>query len=439
MIAINSIFVLANLWASYSLIRNYSRVAVFLAFWLFFQNWSLLSCWYNDLGIYNIELYRMTETTLATTRLAVFSLIFNAGIWLFLRAVGDRRLKRRDYRLSSGSIQLGDMRILGWIAVAAVIVYVSYTFWVDGIPIMQGLQRLEFFREAGVLDRIIAAYGFLIAFLLGYFRKDGKKITVQGLLLALMILYSVMVGNKFSGILRLAVPYYSAVYVRHLLKNPGFNLVSRRNMIYLVSLAVCLLGVAYVSYLYLGQDSELAFRVLRDRVLAWQGHLWWATDYNLFVNGLFDSNHWMVELKALLAGGEFASDTGMRYVMVQALGPEIAYPIIDNGYLYTMAYPAILVLTVPYPIAMVIQLTAGIFLGAAIFYLDWAIRYRHAVRAVVTISIIMPFLSTLGSGDFSAFLTLGIVVKLFFLAVLESGLVASGKTHLSANGAKAEI
>jgi hypothetical protein len=88
-----------------------------------------------------------------------------------------------------------------------------------------------------------------------------------------------------------------------------------------------------------------------------------------------------------------------------------------------MAYPAILITTVPYGFAALIQIVAGGLLAMCLYYLFYCISYRHLVRALVALTILLPLLAVLATGSFTVFMTLGMVVKVTILIIAEGGLV----------------
>ena len=79
MIALNSIAVMVYIASGLLIMRRYRETMVVYGFFFLMQCWALVSCWYNDLGVYNPELFRYTDTSLATTRLSLFCLLFNVG------------------------------------------------------------------------------------------------------------------------------------------------------------------------------------------------------------------------------------------------------------------------------------------------------------------------------------------------------------------------
>jgi len=194
MIWINSIAVAVNLLVGVYILRKYKQHTIWFALWLLLQNWSLISCWYNDLGIFNFELFRYTETTFATARLALFSLIFNCGYWLVMSILSKKRPVKHGYILSVKTIKFGNIKTVGKLIIGLLVCYIIYDFVVNGIPILAGIHKLQFFQEAGILDRFILNYGFLIAFVLGYLKYDKNGYSYSSIFILLMIAYLILVG-----------------------------------------------------------------------------------------------------------------------------------------------------------------------------------------------------------------------------------------------------
>jgi hypothetical protein len=154
--------------------------------------------------------------------------------------------------------------------------------------------------------------------------------------------------------------------------------------------------------------------------------MWWAVDNDVRAHGRYDPDHWIVEWNAVIdPQNPDRGEVGLRYLMIKVLGPERAYAIIDRGYLYTGTYPAILIATFPYGIALGVQFLAGIIFFLMLYYLHYTVQYRHIVRAGITILILIPYTVTLISGSLGTVLTLGLLVKVCLLAICELGLVRS--------------
>jgi hypothetical protein len=424
MMTINVIALFAHLALVFWILHRMQAYTVLCGYVMFLQTWSLVSCCYNDLGIYNFELFSYTETTLATSRLALFYIVFNLGFFLVASCLTHRPLVRRDYYMGTRDLRLGNLKVTAYFLGLVLIGHIAYSFSVGGIPILEGIQRIMFIRSAGPVQLFLLSYGAYIAFTLGYFRRLRGKFSVNGVLLALMLLNLVLTGNKFSALIRLLVAYYTAVFVKSWIANPSMKIWRLRYLVIGVVVVTVLLAGAFASYCLMPSVQD-AGKLLFERVMALQGHLWWVSDHALFALDRFDSNHWQAEWAAIVHLGDVPEGSvGMKYVMVQAIGADRAFTIFETGYRYTMAYPAILVLTFSYPVALILQFLAGGLLGLLLYYLHYSLVYRHFVRALLALNIILRFVEgVLSTGDFFVFLTPAIALKLLILFVLELGVI----------------
>jgi hypothetical protein len=420
---LNALATLAYLASSGYILRRHVKYAVLFGSLTSMQAWALISCFYNDLGIYNLELFRYTSTSLATTRLALFYLLFNLGFLLAAGALDRWTLKRRDYSLKDTNLKLGNFKVAVYTAVMGLVVYLGYNLYSDGIPILTGLDRLTFYQQTGPLERFVLAYGPLVAFLLGLFRRNTKRVSVNGVILLILLIYAFLVGHKFSFQLGVVTAYYVPIFVRYLAERPRFTLFRwKYAVICLVTIGV-FIGVAYVTYYSLLGTTEGAGSLLADRVLAGQGEIWWAHDNLLSQRGEYDHHQWQTELDFLISPETGSPDkVGMRYLMVDILGASQAFVLFDRGYLYTMAYPAILTAIMPYAVALAIQFLAGLMFLVMLYYLHFCVVYEHRFRALVVITMTLPFVTLLYTGNLFVFLTFGMIVKGLVILALETGL-----------------
>ncbi len=426
MIWINSLAVLVYVASSVYVLRRYVKYAVLYGYVTSMQLWALVSSFYNDLGVYNFELMRQTDTSLATTRLALFYLLFNAGFILVAAVLERRTLIQRDFGLKGLTLRLGNFKVLTYTGIVAVGVYLAYGLYTGGIPILTGLDRLAFYQQTGTVDRLVLAYGPLVAFLLGLFRRKARFASWNGLLLLGLMIYAVLVGHKFSFQMGILTAYYTPIFVRYLSTHPDLRLL-RWRYVGTIVIAVGLFALgAYVSYYRLMGTTDGAGTLLTDRVLAGQGEIWWAHDNRLAEIGGYDRQQWLTELDFLVSPESGSPNkVGMRYLMVEILGGERAFALFDRGYLYTMAYPAILTAIMPYGLAIVIQFLAGGLFLVLLYYLHFCILYKHHFRALVAITMALPFVTLLYTGNLFVFLTFGMVVKLLIVVALETGLLVN--------------
>ncbi len=423
MILLNAVAVLAYLATLIYICKKYQEYFIIFAYLSVTQLWALVSCFYNDLGVYNLELFRYTETTLATARLGVFYIIFNLGFVLTARLVGKRVLTRRDYSIRDMNLRLGNLMLVGYVLIAAVVGYLGYSFWTSGIPLLKGPDRFTYFQESGILDRFLFNWGELIAFALGLFRRRTGRFTVNGLILLVFLVYVVLSGHKYSFPVILLVCYFTPVFIRRVYHDASFTIFRLRYLMTGLAIALVFMVFSFGTYLREMKTPDIALGYLVHRILACQGEIWWVIDHDNSTFGTYDPEHWQVELGYIVSPDHnSAEDVGMRHLMIKILGPEKAYMVFDRGYLYTMAYPAILIVTFPYAMALGLQFVAGAALFIFLYYLYYTIAYRHHFRALLSILVVLPFVTMLFTGNFFVFASLGMPVKIMVLVAMEIGL-----------------
>lgn len=423
---LNAAAILLYLVSVLYLFRRFPRYLVLFGMVSALQTWALVSCAYNDSGIYNFELFQFTEPTLATARLSLFYLLFNVGFAAVAKWFDGRKLFRRDYQLNCSSLNLSNAKLLAYVAAMGLGTVLLYTLVINGIPLLQGIDRLAYLNAAGPLDRFLVGYGFILAFVLGLTRFKRGRFSVNGIVMFGFCMYAVMVGHKFSFLIELCVSYFAPIFACHIASCHAFTPFRKKYLAILGTAITVFLLFAFVGYKSELADVDGAGTLLMNRVLAGQGEVWWSID-GVVTNGSgYDDSHWEEEFTRLVAPERVDGDqVGMRYLMVKMLGPQKAHALFDRGYLFTMAYPAILIATFPLLVALILQIAAGGFFCMLLYYLHCCIIYSHLIRAVVALMIAMPFVTVLSTGNAFVFLSFGMVIKGLFVVVLETGLLAN--------------
>lgn len=421
----NIVAVLAFCASVVYILKRYPQYTVLFGFLSAMQFWALLSCFYNDLGVYNFELFRFTEASYATTRLGLFYLVFNAGFALMARLTSKSRLTRRSYAIHTMSLNFGSLKLGAYVMASLLGAYLVYELISGGIPLLLGLDRLAYYEQAGVLDRLVIGYGTLIAFGLGLTSRKRGRFSVNGVIVFLFLVYAVLIGHKFSFLSEILVGYFIPIFARKICRQPDFTIFRLKYALTALGTVSLFLMLAFSSYVRLTEGVDGASQLLMDRIFAGQGEIWWAVDYDHSQDGIYDETHWQQELGFIVGNEEVASsEVGMRYLMVKILGPERAGLLFDRGYLFTMAYPAILIMTFPYWLAIVLQLLAGMGLLLLLFYLHNCLAYGHNFRAVMTMMIILPMITVIYTGNFFVFFTVGMLIKAGLLIAIEGGVMA---------------
>lgn len=420
-IVTNAVSVLAYLLSTVLILRRHSRYLPLFGFVSLTQLWTLVSCFYNDLGIYNFELFRYTSVTFATSRLALFYVVFNIGFTLIAAILRHRVPVQRDYDLSSRPINVGGLKMIAYALIGLVLGYVLYRAAAAGIPILQGFDRLAYLHQATPVDRLVLAWGRLLAFVLGMTRVKRGMLSWNGAILLIVLIYAVAVGHKFSFLSDLLLAYWIPVFARRVATGRKSHSVKLKYFLYVGMFMFVSAWAAYSIYAQKLGSLAGARALLTNRALSFQGEMWWAVDNQVIDAGSHDAGHWLDELGYLTGPDTHPRESvGMRYLMVKVLGAQRAHAIFEVGYLYTMTYPAILVATFPYSVALIFQLLAGVLFCVLLFYLHFALVSDHKIRAIIAFLIIIPFIAMLWTGNFFVFFTVGVVVKILVLVTMES-------------------
>jgi hypothetical protein len=334
----------------------------------------------------------------------------------------SRPLARVDYVFSRKSLKMGHIKFAGYAAIILAAVYVFYTLFTQGIPLLTGMSRVDYLQRAGLLEQKLIFYVSPIAFLLGFYRKKGRWFSSNGFIISIFVIFAILVGNKFSLLVTMLVSYYTPVFIRFLASDPGRRLFTGRRVFGLMMIISIFILMTLAAYFHVFRNISYSYNLLVNRIFAFQGQMWWAVDYDVSHDGRYDQDHWQVELDNIVSPGDTRQgEVGMKYLMVKVLGPQKAFSIFERGYLYTYTYPAILIATFPESIAVPLQFLAGLLFAAILYYLYYSILYRHALRALITMLVVMPYLAMIFSGNFATFFTAGMAVKLAILMLLESG------------------
>jgi hypothetical protein len=236
-----------------------------------------------------------------------------------------------------------------------------------------------------------------------------------------VLIYAVAVGHKFSFLSDLLLAYWIPIFARRIVTGRKLHSVKLKYCLYVGLFMFVSAWAAYSIYAQKLGSLAGARALLTNRALSFQGEMWWAVDNQVIDAGSHDTGHWLDELEYLTGpDSQPRESVGMRYLMVKVLGAQRAHAIFEVGYLYTMTYPAILVATFPYSLALFFQLLAGALFGVLLFYLHLALVSDHKIRAILAFLIIIPFVAMIWTGNFFVFFTVGVVVKALVLITLES-------------------
>lgn len=383
------------------------------------QIWSAISCYYNDFQIYNVELFRYTHESYASSRLVLFYVTFNIGFWLMGRSIGKKAFIVRSNSIADNKF-METMKtgiLLMWVGV---VIYIFYSWTTNGFQILSGIHKYESYQSLDFFGKLLSTYSFLLLFMLGAVRPQKKGVHWADIFITIYLIYLLSLGHKFSTLFESMVYFSIAIFAKLMNRNSHLNFLNPRIFVSVVLCLIALLMYSLSTYMIDLGSYEDALELLLNRLFAFQGHLWWAVDNDVIENGLYDQDHWFTELREIFfLGSEPSEDTGMRYLMVNILGYERASRIFDAGYLYTMAYPAILIATFYYPVALLIQLSAGMLFFLFLYYLNNKIVRGQLILAMLAITIIYPYMTALVTGNFIVFAGAGVLSKVLLTFMIE--------------------
>lgn len=426
MIQINLFITIIYILTCWYLFIKDSKRAPFWIYVCIMQAWSLVSCFYNDIGIYNPELFRFTHESYATTWLALLYIAFNFGYWVNFGC--KKQLKVVNY--SNFFTQQIFIRKSAKLFFLILTFYVFAMLMKYGIPVLEGLDRIEIQKNKNQFELIIENYFLVFIFLLGMLRDKLKKFTWNDILFITYLFYFISSGHKFSGLLDVSLNYFVAIWIRWFSKS-DLNKIDPIKILFWLFIFLSLFAViVYMHYLNITGSASGAIEELFSRLLALQGHVWWSVQNDIDLYGLYDNLHWQSELFSVLYPDQLNPDSfGMRYLMLNMLGDEVASKIFERGYLYTMAYPAILVATFPYVVVFVTQVIVGYFFSAILNYLTFCVENNLVYRSIIIWGVIIPFVNTLGSGVLNVIMTFGVLIKLVVLYLMDSNFIAKAYRH----------
>jgi hypothetical protein len=397
---------------SYQLVYGYINV---------FIMWALVSTYANDLGDYNFEIKRYTYTTLATSYLALLYALFNLGFYLAYRYSKRFELALGHHRYFRLPTSLSLNYFIAFFVLAVLGVHLL-SVGSQAQTVLQGyLSRADTVENGNMLAKVLTAYPFLAPVLISTIAnipgRGFKKIGVLGLLLYLTSL--VFMGHKFSGLFEALFYYLATYYFSSSHRSPHFN-ASRLMKLAVnwrtLSIISVLSYLIYLSYTKVALGSfNILLELLYERIFLFQGQLFWTSFVDYVSNGGPDTSQLLVEVKKIIGDEDVSNaEVGMQYVMIKALGSP-AHIIIDKGFLYTMAFPGILLYMLDYVYICLIMLILGATFMMLTLLWKLGVMHRSLTLQLLTLSIFGPLISLLFTGNLVVFFTLLLGLKIFLL------------------------
>jgi len=412
---INTLSVFIYLVSCFRILHSFKRGIVLLGFILFFQLWSVISCYYNDFGFYNTELLQYTHPSYATTLLVFFYIVFNLGIRFGFR-LKIKSLIRIEYHLFK-NISITNIATISALFLSIIIFFdLVLNLTNSSTSIFSRIDRNLLLENANYLAYLLNNFGFILAFLLGYLRPIRRGFCPNDFFLAILILHFLYMGHKFSSPILMFTCYFAPILSRIIFLNKLNSNFTIRLYFYVFALLFIFASITIHHYLESTIDLNDFNEVFFNRIFGFQGHVWWAVNQDNFI---MDSSHWIAELNGIISTSSVTSDSyGIKYLMLRILGYDIANPIFDRGYLYTMGYPAILLVSFPLLLGLFFQFILGTFTFFIINYIYLSVNYNHLLRSLVALIVYIPLMNI--SGNLGTFFTLALPIKIIFLFISNS-------------------
>lgn len=409
-IFINSISLIIYLIFTYNFFYKLKEKSILFLIFYFSQFWIIISSYVLDIGgFYSSNLHIYSSESLGTTFL-IFSNIF---IFYIIYKNINKIIPTTNYlKLNINKYVIEGLYII--IVIYLVLVF-SYMF-INGIPILIGIDRAQFFENMNKIHIIsfFMSYFSLINIFCGigyvYLYNRKKRLNKFIFLFFLIILFLVLSGNKFSSLFLATVYFLTPIL---LLANN--TVITKKNIVLLVSVFILFIASAiylhYRNYSYISSIGKgVLGSYLFQRIFVFQGGIWHRIYEVIIENGNFIISHIITELKAIL-GFNTKQYTGLKYLMEISAEGDFIYDIIEGDYLYTGGFPAILLATFNWVFFFpVLYLIVKLYLFI-IKILYRCLKSKNIVIIYLSITLYVNFNSLLTSGDFSSFFTINNFIK----------------------------
>lgn len=330
---------------------------------------------YLEAGNYITEQGRYGEVTGATVRLSFLTVAYLAGIQLVISSL--TRTRAPDRR----ALKVDTFSTWAWRFHAAVLAGMVTVLAVYGAPLLQGIDRFQFWEQTTpYLDRLpylcsVAIFVSTVAFAL-----DPKRGRFPYLILiALSITLLVLLSEKFTALFSAMALGLTAAYsvrVRLFAQRPR---ATRFALLAIVGASGLLIAVANGYMLFYGYDSSSVASKIIDRAFGLQGHVWFGIDRNL---SRYNASG---EASLLLQDTSLSRPAGLDLLMYEVAPPQFVDIMRSRGQRFTMGNPAIAVFALGYGWAVVYQLAAGAFTGLVLRYLLLGIETLSIARIVLAL------------------------------------------------------
>ncbi|MEQ6121660.1 DUF6418 domain-containing protein [Reichenbachiella sp. MALMAid0571] len=394
------------------------RAHVFpLLYLIIISSWILSSVYALDFGgTYIFELRITSFESLATSALVLCNIVFFEGVFSYL-------VKKNYYltpEVKKPLILPKHLQLLGYIT--NILILVMYgSFFFTGVPLLSGMDRASYWNMISgvpIINFVLGNY-LLISFLVGlkyaYMKKLGKDVRWSIFQLISIILFFILAGNKFSALFSI---------ITNFLVSPTFlGVFDTISFKRLLKIGFAIIGFFLITILIqsntYGLSSEAygeykIFSYLFQRVFVLQGEIWWKTFQDVIMEGNFNGSHFQEELNAILFNN-LEPYTGLKYLMVEAANGDFIYEILEGNYLYTGAFPAIIIATFSKILVFPVLFALGRFLAILLLTFKELHYKRSFLRIYLIYVLYSTCLSMILGGTFGNFFMMTNLLRVLML------------------------
>lgn len=361
---------------------------------LFPQFTAIVSNFSLETGAFIEELKVTSYATGGATRLVFFVLSFFFVALVVFRFINKYRVNRFFFVLRGDYSKLERQLIFFVAGLIFLALTINALIW--GSPLFKGVQRFDYWTAHPYPSfRNLLYQGYLLSFILGVYitksklttqRKSWKYIS----LVLCFCFFNIVYGEKFTGVF-LTLLYFFVGFFGALVLYKKINVVTGKNIIFVLIVGLLLYGLIYYQYKYIHQLPGSIFSFIESRVLNLQGEVWWAIDRKDYDGSA---------LSYLYKYSSDCTETGGLYFLMYQIAPgSMVDSYCQRGITFTMGYPAILLPTAGYFLGYVLNLLFAALVGITLFLIKKSIEYPNVISLFLSAKVLLIETHALNMGN----------------------------------------
>lgn len=379
--------------------------------------WGTISIVWIDHGVYISEQLRYSHFTGAALRyiilIAPFAIIFP---WLTNKLIKkDVSNPKKITSFKLGNPSRTNQMI--WIVGLACVIYLLTDIAVSGSPLLHNeITKGNFYSlyskfplTETIHNYIIPVFSIFCGFNYAKKSRKGKSVNKYLLVFLAIILYQVLLSNKFYGLYDYVVWFLIPV----ILENIG--IFKQKRKIPIKYIALTLVGVSVFLYICYNKYTSTAYirggnalQYLLDRIFALQSHTFWGVDYNVQQGtaGLNFDTLFSEIINGFLGVSIINSDFGIAKIMYSVTSSSYADDMISSGFLFSGSFATVALSYSGYVITFIFSILLGYIMAnisfalykylrnfdvIGLFFVFWIYRRFYEFYRVGTLSMVLSW------------------------------------------------